>query len=87
MPELYTVYTRHGAVAEPCCSLERAAYLADLGEDEVAWCLEDAGRCDTGDCTILPLGEPWKPWDGFPNGTVYAEWGDDPLGTWHGLNA
>lgn len=57
MPDTFTVFTRHGAVIVENVPLERAARVADVQEEDLAWCIENTGYCWGSDVWVVPFGD------------------------------
>src|SRR5262245_45628485 len=55
----YDVYSADGTLLHGNVSLERAAEIVNLSVEEMAWAIEEHGRCDTADMVVVRNDDVW----------------------------
>jgi hypothetical protein len=58
-PVAFDIYDVAGRLIHKAVDLAFAANLAILNDYDIEWAIEEYGRCDTDELTIVPAGDPW----------------------------
>jgi hypothetical protein len=58
LPVTYDVYDAGGHLKHRAVGLQFAAEYAQLNDYDIEWAIEEYGRCDTDEFTIIQTGDP-----------------------------